>query len=486
MVEQLQHTQKRRLKVPVRYVFAGVRVLIVLISSLQGGCMSLAITSMVKSSSSSATNTTNNTTQISSDVCPAPVDTDNVTTAKDKGGDFDWSELTQSYVTNGGTYGALCTMLIGAYLALRWSPKLMIACITGLSIACTLLTPVLARWSVYSLIVARVLLGLVAGCGLPASGQLESSWFPPEERQSLSGIIVSAIHIGSIVSSSVTGVLIETHGWEFVFYLYGGINTLSLILWMVFVYDTPQNHPFISQEEKNYIAAKVNKITDEKLPVPWIQIAKSPPVWAFLSMSVSITWLSFMFMTELPTYLKRMLHYSTTKWARRKGYVSHLTSYRIFNAIATLGPAVTLVAVTQVGCDANTIVVLLLTTNFLHGSFISGSMLNHMDLAINFVPALVATSGTIVSVVGILSPAIAAAIINNNQTLTAWHKVFYISAAVSAVPYVIFFVFGSVDEQPWNKPQSQINKEEFKATEQSESQKEKDRRVSKNCKVDIS
>ncbi|XP_063223221.1 sialin-like [Bacillus rossius redtenbacheri] len=509
METQMAHTEKRRIKVPVRYVFAGVRVLMVLISSVQGGCMSLAITSMVKSSSSSATNTTNNATQISSDVCPAPLDTDNVTTAKDKGGDFEWSELTQSYITNGPTYGSLCTMMLGAYIAQRLSPKMIIAIVTSVSVLATLLTPVLANWNVYALIVSRILHGLVMGCGMPASGELESSWFPPEERQSLSGIIMSAIHVGSIVSSSLTGVLIEEYGWEFTFYLYGGLCSMSLLLWALFVYDTPQKHPRITEEEKEYIAARINKITDEKLPVPWLQMATSPPVWAYLTMSISITWLAFIFMTELPTYLKRMLHYSTSKagyitslahaatvssqivcatvsqWLRRKGYISQLTSYRIFNAIATLGPAATVVAITQVGCDATAIVVLLLMTMLFHGSFISGSMLNHMDLAINFVPALVGLNGTIISVVGILSPTLTAAIINNNQTLTAWSTVFYMSAAVTAVPYVIFFFFGSVEEQSWNKPKTEISKKASKATAQESHRPEKERSVSIDHKVHI-
>ncbi|XP_063227168.1 uncharacterized protein LOC134533560 isoform X2 [Bacillus rossius redtenbacheri] len=383
--------QTRGTKVPARYVFAGVRVLTVVISALQYGCTSLAITSMVRSPAPpSTTSNTTNYTRPSADVCAARPEHSDASAAEEKDGQFDWSELTQSYVINGGTYGAVCSMMVGVYVVRGRSPKLLIACSMALTSLATLLTPALAGWSVYALVAARVLLGFVTGLIMPAQGQIETSWFPPDERQQMYGIIHA--------------------------------------------------------------------------------------VWAWLSMSVSAAWLSFVFMTELPTYLRRMLHYSTSEtgyvtslahastalsqifcgffsqWLRRRGFVSHLTSYRIFNAIASLGPAATLTAITQFGCDATAIVALLVATTALSATLVAGSLLNYMDLAINHVPALLGVHGSIASAVGVASPTLAAALINHNQTLSAWHKVFYITAAVSAVPYCVFLVFGSVDEQPWNTP----------------------------------
>nr|CAD7264955.1 unnamed protein product [Timema shepardi] len=101
------------------------------------------------------------------------------------------------------------------------------------------------------------------------------------------------------------------------------------------------------------------------------------------------------------------------------------------DVVTTIGPAAAILVITQIGCDAPTIIALLAITTFCSGAFVGGSMLNYMDLAINFVPALSGFSAT--------------------QTLTAWSKVFYISAAVSAIPYLFFFFFGSVEEQIWNK-----------------------------------
>ncbi|CAG2066209.1 unnamed protein product, partial [Timema podura] len=106
-----------------------------------------------------------------------------------------------------------------------------------------------------------------------------------------------------------------------------------------------------------------------------------------------------------------------SQWLRSKGYVSHLTAYRIFNAIAMIGPAIMLIVITQVGCDTTAIIVLLIVTMVFNGAFFGGSMLNHMDIALNFAGSLAAFTGTIVGLVHILAPTIAGAITNNQNLL---------------------------------------------------------------------
>ncbi|XP_063222060.1 sialin-like [Bacillus rossius redtenbacheri] len=480
---------KRKLYVPARYVFLAIRVVDMFLSSFTDGVMPLAITSMVRPTTTTTSDTTTaaNVSLTSSDVCPGSSGiTSNSSSSDSKGGDFDWNELTQSYVTNGVTYGSLLSLMLAARLVQIWSPKLMVTAAGILTVALTALTPVIAHWNVYALVTARVLLGLPQGINIPAMFSLDSTWFPPDERQQLCSIIFGSNNVASIVSSSLTGYLIDNCGWEAVFYIFAGMKCLSLCLWFLLIHDTPQQHPRISEEEKNYIVSTVKKETEVKLPVPWLQIFLSAPVWAYMSISISNTWMTFFLNVELPTYLTKILHYSTTdagylvsacnamafiiqifsgflsQWLRRKEYISHLTSYRIFNAVVTLGSAAAIIGITLSGCDTTAIVVLLLFIKGFQSVIIAGSFLNHMDLAINFVPTLSGINGTVNSIVGIISPTIAAAIINNNQTLTAWRDVFYISAAVAAVPYIIFFIFGSVDEQPWNRVE---NKEATKDPE---------------------
>ena len=42
-------------------------------------------------------------------------------------------------------------------------------------------------------------------------------------------------------------------GWPSLFYVYGGICVLFVVLWMLTIYDSPMDHPRISEKEKQYI-----------------------------------------------------------------------------------------------------------------------------------------------------------------------------------------------------------------------------------------
>nr|CAD7463976.1 unnamed protein product [Timema tahoe] len=160
------------------------------------------------------------------------------------------------------------------------------------------------------------------------------------------------------------------------------------------------------------------------------------------------------YITALPYlagWLSNVLSGITSQWLRQKGYVSHMTAYRVFNGIAALGPALCLLIITQVGCDSVSIIILFTITLLFNGSYFGGSMLGTMDLGVNFAGTMAGISGTITGVTGIIAPTIVGAVTNNHQTRSAWSIVFYISSAMSALPYLFYIFFGSVEEQAWNK-----------------------------------
>jgi hypothetical protein len=47
---------------------------------------------------------------------------------------------------------------------------------------------------------------------------------------------------------------------------------------------------------------------------------------------------------------------------------------------------------------------------------------------------------------------ISISLFDSQQTLTQWHIVFYIAMSIMVATYLVFLIFGSVEEQPWNKP----------------------------------
>nr|CAD7408911.1 unnamed protein product [Timema cristinae] len=290
-------------------------------------------------------------------------------------GEFEWDEMTQSYILTGGIYGSLVTVLIGARLAEMFGNKRVCGIAMFMSAIINILSPICVRWNVAAFIAAKVLQGFFTGPFMPANMALFASWLPPQERARMSGIIFSASNIGSLISMGISGKMASTFGWESLFYVYGVLTALWCVLWMFFVHESPETHPWISDEEKDYIVSNTKKVaivTYANLGVQHIiglLIVKYWPIRALLAFSVGTSGgrtivacfgllfiLVFVvsmldlhvsllqanihasYITALPYlagWLSNVTSGITSQWLRQKGYVSHMTAYRIFNGIGT-------------------------------------------------------------------------------------------------------------------------------------------------------
>lgn len=94
--------------------------------------------------------------------------------------------------------------------------------------------------------------GWLQGFVYPALHVLVARWAPPAEK----GKFVSAMMggtLGTVVTWSLTGPLMEKFGWESAFYVPGILTIVWCVFWWYLVADTPQEHPRIKEEEMKYI-----------------------------------------------------------------------------------------------------------------------------------------------------------------------------------------------------------------------------------------
>lgn len=87
-------------------------------------------------------------------------------------------------------------------------------------------------------------------------------------------------------------------------------------------HNTPQSHPRISKEERDYILMAINPDTDpsqkqllgsqreDKREVPWKSILTSFPVWVILTVEFCNQGSFFTLVFYLPTYLNNIHHFS--------------------------------------------------------------------------------------------------------------------------------------------------------------------------------
>ncbi|KAJ9591410.1 hypothetical protein L9F63_002016 [Diploptera punctata] len=451
--------------------------------------MSVVIVAMVRTDSKE-NETVSNVTTVAidyDDVCPGETST----STTESNGEFDWNEKLQGYVLSATGYGIIITHLIGGRLSEKFGPKYIIGISLFFTGMFTVLCPLFARLHVIALIVLRVLIGIVSGVILPSMHVVISRWYTVEERQFMSSIIFTSSSFSTVLTLSTSGVIADAEGWPFVFYLFGGLTTFWIIPWLLFVYDSPEEHPYISDKEKSHILNSLAKYKNDKASkiVPWLAILTSLPVWAHIVFGFGHSWVSATVTSELPTYLSRMLHFSLkqsgltsaipfiftpigavlfgymNQKVRMNGYLSPLNSIRLFNTVCGVICPIILFTITLVGCDAMATLVLLCFSQLATSAYSGGSLVNNMDLASNYAGTLSGMSTTIIATASILSPLVVGELTNNNQTLTQWHIVFYITVSITLFSYVFFIIFGSVEEQSWNRDGMNNNESQTEVSE---------------------
>lgn len=87
-----------------------------------------------------------------------------------------------------------------------------------------------------------------------------STWFPKDERAMWGGISFAGTNLGTILGNILSGILIHAfNGWPIAFYFFSGYSAFYFVLVLFFLHSFPDTHPFISEEEREYIRIKHSK-----------------------------------------------------------------------------------------------------------------------------------------------------------------------------------------------------------------------------------
>ena len=216
-------------------------------------------------------------------------------------------------------WGYLVSQMPGAHVAENFSAKWVMFFSVAINVISTLLTPVMTELHYVGLIVMRVLEGIGGGVSFPAMHCLIAAWAPPNERSVMSTIIYVGTSFGTAMSILMAGILAGSSGWESVFYIMGGLSCIWMILWLILVQDNPNKQRFISPEEREMITSQLGTsevgggaVKEEHPPVPWGKVLTSVPFWAILIAHCCSNWGWYMFLIEIPFYMKQVLHFNVS------------------------------------------------------------------------------------------------------------------------------------------------------------------------------
>ena len=133
--------------------------------------------------------------------------------------------------------------------------------------------------------------------------------------------------IGTIIASSLAGYLSDhgfDGGWPSVFYVSGLICCIYAVFLFFMLRNKPEDHPFLSKEEYDFIQDNIESLKTEKTKTvdgkekeeekfPWVDVLTCKAVWGQIGVKFTMTWLYSLGMLKAPAYMSTVLRMSLVK-----------------------------------------------------------------------------------------------------------------------------------------------------------------------------
>lgn len=152
----------------------------------------------------------------------------------------------------------------------------------------------------------RVTLGLGEAGNWPGAVKSNAEWFPVKERAFAQGLFNSGASIGSVIAPPLIAVLWAAFGWQVTFMIVGSFGLVWLIPWLIINKKGPKDHPWITEEEKEFIlAGQHGPKTDEpeKKALSLKEILSHKESWAVLVSRFFLEPIWWLFVGWMPIYL---------------------------------------------------------------------------------------------------------------------------------------------------------------------------------------
>lgn len=160
----------------------------------------------------------------------------------------------------------------------------------------------------------RAILGVAEAGNWPGATKGNAEWFPIKERALAQGIFNSGAAIGGIVAIPLIAFLTVYFSWQMVFVVVGLVGFLWLVPWMILVKAPPGSHPWITEEEKEYIltgqrrteSAEDSSEEEEEYNPSTGELLSRKQSWGVIIASAAIDPIWWLFVFWIPIYLNEV------------------------------------------------------------------------------------------------------------------------------------------------------------------------------------
>jgi predicted MFS family arabinose efflux permease len=307
----------------------------------------------------------------------------------------------------------------------------------------TLFTPPAAFLGMAALLVARIGMGMGEAVNFPSVYALYARWIPVPERARAMALNNSGIPLGTVFALLVTPIIVAHLGWEWAFYLFGGVGAVWLLAWRWATSSSPpQSASGVTPRVRDFL--------------------RSAPVWAIIVAHFCNNWSLYVLLTWLPTFVNKGLG---VDFAAVGAYtmIPHIASFLFLNVAGGVadrlirrgmevgrvrklmqtigfgGIATALLVVGQVESAPMAIAVMSIGNAI--GAFVTGGFaVNHMDIAPRSAGTLMGITNTAGTIPGVIGVYVSALILDATGS---WALVFQVAAGVTLFGLAFYLVFAS-------------------------------------------
>jgi len=157
----------------------------------------------------------------------------------------------------------------------------------------------------------RSILGIAEAGNWPGAAKSNADWFPTKERAFAQGIFNSGAAIGGIISIPLIAYLTAFFSWKMVFVIIGLTGLLWLIPWVIIVKAPPKLHPWITEEERDYIltgqrTTETQIETEDEYTPSTGELLTRKESWGVIIASAAIDPIWWLFVFWIPIYLNEV------------------------------------------------------------------------------------------------------------------------------------------------------------------------------------
>jgi sugar phosphate permease len=197
----------------------------------------------------------------------------------------------------------------------------------------------------WQLLVMRFILGVAEGGLYPAILVMIANWFPSKEIGRANAIFLMSLPLSAVITSPVSGWIIETYDWRSLFYLEGVISLVLLFVWMPLISDRPEDAKWISKEEKDYLITTLAReklerqaVFEKQGPVDtsFKKLLKNKHLWMMALIYLCYTTGQYGYTIWLPTILKNLTKMSLTNvgWLSSLPFILALAGLYVMGALS--------------------------------------------------------------------------------------------------------------------------------------------------------